>query len=349
MKVFAELTNFAATSSAPEFRDRLHQLETLGATGVNLWDHIFTSGGHRDEPSAVKRFCDPLTTLAAVVAVSDSLEVQTTVMNSAWMNAGLQFRQWLQLAVFAGGERVTAGLGAGWNTEEYNAIGVTMQPYAQRMAQLEEILRVGRQLFDEGISTFQGEYVTTDRLPIAPKPAVPPRLLAGGGSDRILRIAGTYCDVFDLHGNPKYAPFKGRNFTAKHNATQIAISNTTVEDSREQRDKIRAASVAAGRCEDAVEIGMQMQWVIFTKSAAEKREWEELIGREWCLFDEPRCLDQVPCMLIGDAREMADLLAERQERFGLSRIAIKEQIGTPHQNFEIEQDRFLQEVVPLLP
>ena len=52
-----------------------------------------------------------------------------------------------------------------------------------------------------------------------------------------------------------------------------------------------------------------------------------------------RPLDQIPATLIGTPRQMAELLAERQEKFDLSRVAIKE---------KDDQIRFLKEVLPLL-
>ena len=52
--------------------------------------------------------CDPLTTLAAVAGLSDKLELLTVVMNSQWLHPGLLLRQFTQLAVLVGGERVTA-------------------------------------------------------------------------------------------------------------------------------------------------------------------------------------------------------------------------------------------------
>ena len=245
MKVFIELGLLAGTASAKQLRERVHQLEDLGATGINLWDHIFTSAMHPGDD--ILRPSDPLTTLAAIAGISDNLELQTTVMNSQWINPALLLRQFLQLAVFIGGDKVTAGLGAGWNQEEFRAIGEKMPPFTERMSRLEETLQIGRELFDKGVATVAGTYVTAKELPLSPLPAVPPRLLVGGGSARLLEIGGRYCDVVDLHGDPKYGAFRGKTLVEKHKTTDHTIAMTTVDDSAEQVKKIRAASVAAGR------------------------------------------------------------------------------------------------------
>lgn len=100
MKVFIEISQFASRSSAKELRSYVRQLEDLGAAGVIVWDHIFTSP-HKGT-TELFRPSDPMTTLAAVAGISDSLEVEAIVINCAWINPALLLRQWLQLAVFHG-------------------------------------------------------------------------------------------------------------------------------------------------------------------------------------------------------------------------------------------------------
>jgi alkanesulfonate monooxygenase SsuD/methylene tetrahydromethanopterin reductase-like flavin-dependent oxidoreductase (luciferase family) len=336
MKIFIELTEFAATATSQQLRERLRILEDLGATGVNFWDHIFTSPRVEGGPLFIP--CEPIATMGAIAGASDRLEVQTTVMNVAWSNPSLVLRQFLQLAVLMGGDRVTAGLGAGWNTEEFTAIGERMAPYKDRMQKLEEAFQIARQLFDTGSATVDGQYASARDLPLAPAPAVRPRLLTGGGSNRILEIAGRYCDVMDLHGDPKYGAFKGRNLREKHVTTDRTIASTTVEDSVIQAGKVRAASVAAGRPADAVAMSIQLQHLVFCDSAQEVRDTEERVCRDWGHIPY-RPLDQIPATLIGDSVQMVDLLHERRDRFGLSQLAIKE---------KDDQLRFLRDVLPKL-
>jgi hypothetical protein len=41
MKVFVDLTRFAASATRAQLRDRVTALEDVGATGVTVSDHIF--------------------------------------------------------------------------------------------------------------------------------------------------------------------------------------------------------------------------------------------------------------------------------------------------------------------
>lgn len=112
MKVFVEISHLAASMNRREFADAIRAIEDSGASGVSVSDHIFATHDRvprRQESSAT---CDPLTTLGVVAGLSDSLEVETIVVNTAWVHPALILRQFAQLAQMLGGDRVTAGLGA---------------------------------------------------------------------------------------------------------------------------------------------------------------------------------------------------------------------------------------------
>ena len=329
MKVLAEVTQFAAAASNRELREKVSELEGLGAAGVSVSDHIFVSNGTRP--------CDPLTTLAAVAALSDRLELQTVVMNSEWIHPALLLRQFAQLTVLAEGRRVTAGLGAGWNTEEFVAMGMAMPPYRQRMERLEETLRIARQLFHDGLANLDGQHVSAHQLPISPIPRESPRLLVGGGSDRILDLAGRYCDVVDLRGDPRHGAMAGKTLKDARLHINRTFAMTTVDDHVRQVSRVREASVAAGRPKHAVRVSVQLQHVVYG-GPREIRAAEERLCADWGHIPLQR-LDQNPQVLLGEPRQMADALAERSQRFGLDQVILKE--GT-------DVSRFCCEVLPLL-
>jgi alkanesulfonate monooxygenase SsuD/methylene tetrahydromethanopterin reductase-like flavin-dependent oxidoreductase (luciferase family) len=344
MKVFVELTRFAATAGRAAMRERVARLEDAGATGVSVSDHLFYSQGGRPRRDGAVPGCDPLTTLATVAGLSDRLELQTVVMNSAWIHPALLLRQFNQLAVLIGGERVTAGLGAGWSTEEFEAVGLELPPFKPRMERLEEVLRVARELYDHGAVTFEGRYVVARDLPLSPVPERPPRLLVGGGSDRVLRMAGRYADVLDLHGDPRHGRIAGATMDDARRGDVRRRALTTVEDLAARIELVRDAARAAGRQRDAVGVSTQI-WYTAYGAADDVRAAERELCADWAGIPA-RPLDRSPYLLFGSPAQMAEALAERREKYGLERISLTENDGI--RSAPPDPLRFCREVLPLL-
>ncbi|HSU11000.1 MAG TPA: LLM class flavin-dependent oxidoreductase [Pseudonocardia sp.] len=168
VQVFVDLTRFAATATRAQLRDRVRELEDVGATGVSVSDHIFFTSDGRPRTDGVGHGCDPLTTLAVVAGLSERLAVQTVVVNSAWVHAGL-----------------------------------AMPKFRTRIDRLAEVLAVARTLWTDGTVSLDGNHVVARDLPLSPVPDRPPRLLVGGGSDRLLELAGRFADLLDRARRPE--------------------------------------------------------------------------------------------------------------------------------------------------
>jgi alkanesulfonate monooxygenase SsuD/methylene tetrahydromethanopterin reductase-like flavin-dependent oxidoreductase (luciferase family) len=344
MKIFVDVTRFAASATRARLRDRVVQLEDVGATGVSVSDHIFFTSGGRPRTAGVGHGCDPLTTLGAVAGLSDRLEVQTVVMNAAWIHPGLLMRQFAQLAVLLGGERVTAGLGAGWSAEEFDALGLVMPKFRARIDRLEEVLRVARALLSDGLASHDGRHVVTRELPVSPVPDHPPKLLVGGGSDRLLQLAGRFTDLIDLHGDPKHGRVVGATMAQAAAGDVARRAHTTVHDLAGRIGLVRDAAESAGRPRDAVGVATQIWYVAFGSPAQVRAAEEELCAR-WAGIPY-RPLDRSPYLLFGSPAQMAEALAERREAYGLERISLSEEGGIAAA--PPDPLRFCREVLPLL-
>jgi alkanesulfonate monooxygenase SsuD/methylene tetrahydromethanopterin reductase-like flavin-dependent oxidoreductase (luciferase family) len=273
VKVFVEVSHLAATLTRNRFADAIQEIQDCGATGVSVNDHIFATYDGRQRSHSSTATCDPLTTLAVVAGLSDHLAVEAIVVNTAWIHPALVLRQFLQLAQFLGGERVTAGLGAGWSREEFDALGFTMPPFAARMARLHEVLRAARTLFESGIASIEGQHITLRDLPLSPRPATPPMLLVGGGSDRVLAMAGQYADVIDLHGHPGRGKVIGTTMNEARRGDVLRRALTTVDDLVERMELVDHATREAGRAPSSVSVSGSIFYTAFgSRSAVENAE-----------------------------------------------------------------------------
>ncbi|GAA2042852.1 hypothetical protein GCM10009819_31690 [Agromyces tropicus] len=326
MKVFVSITRFTSSRSARDLRNLVKRIEDSGADGVNMFDHVFHSF-HAPRQYAEWRLSDPLTVLAAVAGISDRLELMTGILNSDWFNPGLLFRQYSQLAVLASGDRVTAGIGAGWSTEEFKALGIDMDPLSKRLDRLEETLQVATQLYNNGFANFEGEYRKAVNLPLAPVPPLgtKPKLAIGGGSDRIMQMAGRYCDIVDIHGTPKRGAMRGKGTEEKHYNDVRRRAMTTIDDVAERLGVARQAASEVGRPErDITASAFVLRWVDGSKKNIDRAQ--EDLCEHWGHIPSQSLLDN-PYLLFGSPAHIADTLKEREERGGMSRIIIHDELG----------------------
>jgi alkanesulfonate monooxygenase SsuD/methylene tetrahydromethanopterin reductase-like flavin-dependent oxidoreductase (luciferase family) len=298
-------------------RDVARRLDASGVTGVVMGDHPFVPTPDPTSPVAAMA-AECLTVLTTVAAHSERLRIATLVANVGVQHPLLLLRKFANLAVVHGGERVYAGLGAGWSRAGFEALGLELPPHRERLDRLEESLRLARELFDRGTADLRGTHVVASRLPLAPRPEVPPRLLVGGGSRRILDLAGRYADHLDL------APPAHRR---AENEFQRKVL-TTIDDLAESAHAVRAAN-------RDVTFSVLATHVVFCSSSEVPQE-EERICRAVGLG--PRSLAENPFVLVGEPERIAALVEERRERIGLRWLVV------PHDAV----DRFMAEVAPLL-
>jgi len=314
LKVYVAQRN----ATLPELRARIAELEDLGVTGLLASDHLFVP--RASDRAAGRLPHEPMTMMTTIAALSSRLHVGTIVANTSFLHPGLIVRQFAQMAALFGGERIVAGLGAGWNRAEFTALGMHMQPNQARLERLEESVRLARQMFDTGTGTLEGAHVVARNLPLAPRPTVPPRLLVGGGSERVLDIAGRYADILDLNGSSRHAPLTREDPAVADLQRRLM---TTVSDLEDAVQRVRSTSEAHARPADAVAITLLMSFIEVCDDHA-VADRAAAIAKFAGLDGYP--LDECPYVLLGSAERIAATLAERRERLHIDGLILTNNI-----------------------
>jgi alkanesulfonate monooxygenase SsuD/methylene tetrahydromethanopterin reductase-like flavin-dependent oxidoreductase (luciferase family) len=151
----------------------------------SLWtlDHLLpTSQVHSTS------WYDPLVSLAAAAAVTESIELGTASLVLGFRHPFALAKQLATLAAIAG-PRVALGASSGWYEQEYTLFGYEMRERGRRT---DESLRMVRRLLDEPVVTASGEYWPMDRVTLVPRPSWRLPILVGGGSRQ--REAGSEYD-----------------------------------------------------------------------------------------------------------------------------------------------------------
>ncbi|MGH9097457.1 MAG: LLM class F420-dependent oxidoreductase [Acidimicrobiales bacterium] len=135
---------------------------------------------------------DPLVALAFMAATTSRIRLATGILLLPQHNPVLVAKQAASLDVLSTG-RFVLGVGIGWSSEEFAALGV---PFEGRAARTREFVDVMRTLWQEDVSSYQGEFVQFREVRSYPKPVRDRRVpvILGGNSDAALDRVVEYGD-----------------------------------------------------------------------------------------------------------------------------------------------------------
>jgi len=101
------------------------------------------------------------------------------------------------------GGRVEMGIGAGWYEHEWDAYGYGFPTAGDRLAMLDEGVRIMSAAWRDGVATLAGEHYQVDGAICQPKPLQDggiPLWIAGGGEKKTLRTAAQYAQYTNFDG-----------------------------------------------------------------------------------------------------------------------------------------------------
>jgi len=296
------------------FADQVRAIEAAGLDGVFVTDHLFVTHGKSRREAAMGG--DPFVRLGMAGALSDRLMLGTSVVNIGLAHPALAVRSFVELADLFGGERVLAGIGGGWNREEFEALGMEFAPFERRLDRLEEAAALARALFHEGYAELAGEHVTARELPLGPVASPPPRLLLGGGSDRLLEIAGRYADVVDLNGSSRRLKLGGPQPALRDMMRRFT---TTVEDLDDSVRRVRESAAAAGRDPNGIEFSVLVNAVRFCSESQIDAVESELCQEAGI---DRQSLADCPYVYVGSPERMREQLTDRANRLALRHLIL---------------------------
>jgi alkanesulfonate monooxygenase SsuD/methylene tetrahydromethanopterin reductase-like flavin-dependent oxidoreductase (luciferase family) len=175
-----------------EARDAAVALDALGYDHLWVCDHVY------GVPMPNLPILEAWTELAAVAAVTSRAALGTLVTPPFFRNPAILAKQIATLDQIAGPDRVILGLGAGWFEPEFVNTGCAFPPLRERLRALEETAEIVKRLWTEEKATFAGRHFSVSDAVCEPKPPVRPRILVGGGGEKVLMgIAARHADLWN--------------------------------------------------------------------------------------------------------------------------------------------------------
>ena len=181
---FALQAERAASPAA--WRDLARKAEDLGYSTLYVPDHLGEQWA-------------PMIAVTVAAEATTTLRVGTLVLDNDFRHPLVLAKEAATLDIVTDG-RFEFGLGAGWMKTDYEQSGITMDAPSVRVARLAESLTIMRAMWRDGSATFAGEHYRVTEAAGTPVPVTPggPPLVIGGGSRRVLTLAGEYADIVSV-------------------------------------------------------------------------------------------------------------------------------------------------------
>jgi probable F420-dependent oxidoreductase len=172
------------------------EIERIGYDQLDMFDHVvmgFPIDGRTGLQYPAKMpILEALVTLGYCAAVTSRIGLGTEVLVLPQRQPVLAAKQISTLDTLSGG-RVRLGIGVGWQSSEYDALG---ESFGNRGKRMDEALQILRTCWRDERIDFAGEHYRITAMGMEPKPpqgaALP--IWVGGHSPAALRRVGQYAD-----------------------------------------------------------------------------------------------------------------------------------------------------------
>jgi F420-dependent oxidoreductase-like protein len=268
MRVSVNVTNYSWPSGplglGPELARLAAAADRSGVDTVWVADHLLQA-----DPTAAAddtEMLEAYTTLGFLAAQTQRVRLGTMVTGVTFRPPALLVKAVTTLDVLSGG-RAWLGLGAGYQEDEAQAMGLPLPPVAERFQRLEETLQIAARMWAGDDAPFEGRHYQLQRPAASPPPTRrphPPVLIGGTGERKTLRLVARYadaCNLFDIPDGGRTVKHK-LDVLARH-CEQVGRPYEAIEKTLSTRlEPGESTDSFVGRCAAAAMLGIQHVVVI---------------------------------------------------------------------------------------
>ena len=179
------------------FGEIAERADKAGLYSMWVMDHFFQIG-FAGPPE--NEMLEGWMALAFAAGKTSRIKLGTLVTGITYRYPGILVKTATTLDVLSQG-RAYFGVGAAWNEEEHQGLGVPFPPVAERFERLEETLQIALQMWAGDDKSYQGKHYQLARPLNSPQSVQrphPPILIGGSGERKTLRLVAQYGDACNL-------------------------------------------------------------------------------------------------------------------------------------------------------
>jgi alkanesulfonate monooxygenase len=204
MELGLHIPNFTYPGGRATLADDLSRVasaaEEAGFARLSVMDHLFQISVIGP---AELDMLEAYTTLGFLAARTEKVQLLAWVTAVTYREPGMLAKIVSTLDVLSKG-RAWLGIGAAWNSEEAEGLGLLFPGTAERFERLEEALQICQQMWSDNNGPYEGKHYHLGRTLNSPQPLrTPPILIGGGGEKKTLRLVAKYAQACNLFASPE--------------------------------------------------------------------------------------------------------------------------------------------------
>ncbi len=288
--------------SPQAWREMLRKVEDLGYSTYHLADHFMGPGPAQESTAHPPQILAAVPAMAMALEYTDRIKVGARVFCMDYRDPVILAKEAATMDYLSDG-RLELGLGAGWIEAEYQAAGMDFKPIGERLDKFENVVSAVKAFMTGEPLSIDNAHIHWQGFAGLPARPTPPPLMIGGGSKRILGIAGREADIVSLNFNNR-AGVLGPDGMMSGLAEQTAKKIGWIKD-------------GAGVRFEALELEIGAYLTVVTDH--QQPTAEAIAGPMGLSVDD---LLAGPHNLIGSVDYICEELQRRRETYGISYITV---------------------------
>ncbi len=291
-----------SAESGEDWADKARKAEALGFSTLHLADHLLGPGPALEATNHPVQNIAAIPAMAYAAAVTKTINIGCRVFCIDYHNPLVLIKSAMTIDMLSGG-RLELGLGAGWLQGEYRAIDLGFDEPRVRIDRLADIVEGIKAFCSDGPADVHNDTIHWEGFAGVPKPVSKPPIMIGGGSPRILRLAGREADIVSLN-------FNNRSGMIGPDGVQSSSEELTAK-------KVDWVREGAGARFDALEIEIG---AYFTFVMDDAKQMVENFAQMFGYSEED--MRKHPHALFGGVDTVCEELERRRELHGISYITV---------------------------
>lgn len=289
-------------NSGEDWTGQVQKAEDLGYSAFHLADHILGPGPALTKANHPEQNLAAIPAMAWAAAVAKKIRIGCRVFCIDYHLPVVLIKSAMTIDKLSNG-RLEFGLGAGWITEEYAALGIQKDEPQVRIDRLGDVVEAVKAFRRDGMADLANKAVQWKDFSGVPKPVSKPPIMIGGGSPRVLRLAGREADIVSLNFNNRMG--------------LIGPDGVAMSTESETRKKVNWIKQGAGARFDEIEIEIG---AYFTFVMDDPSPVLGMFAKNFQMSEAE--MRKHPHALFGSVDTICEELERRRELFGISYVTV---------------------------